>query len=364
MHPLEFGVRLGGGRSYPVIVGGGALARLPALLSGLAAARCAVISDSNVAPLHGETVAGILRRAGRATSLIPFPAGETHKTRATKEILEDAMLTQGFGPDSLVVAAGGGVTIDLAGYVAATYMRGVPWVAVPTSLLAMADAAIGGKTGVDVPSGKNLIGAYHQPIAVLADTSFLATLPAGERLEGLAEIVKAGIIADAGLFEAIERSASNPDGGTPDALLGLLVRSIAVKVRVVSEDERESDLRKILNYGHTVGHALERLTGYAISHGRAISIGMAAEARMSVALGLMGEGDAARIGRVLSALGLPTRLPEPIEPASVLEAARVDKKARAGRIEYSLPRAIGAMAKGETGHTRPVPDEIAARALA
>jgi 3-dehydroquinate synthase len=358
-------VRLGGGRSYPVVVGPGASSEAPDRVPAGAASRLIVVTDSNLEGTHAASVESLLRGRGLATSLVAFPAGEPSKTRATKERIEDAILSLGCGRDTTVLAVGGGVTGDLAGFVAATYMRGIPYLQLPTSLLAMADASIGGKTGVDHPSGKNLIGAIHQPVAVLADTAFLETLPEPEFRGGLAEIVKAGVIGDASLFAELEAAGPALSRCETEAIAGPLVRSIGVKISVVSSDEREEEIRKILNFGHTVGHALERLSGYALAHGEAISVGMVAEARMSRKLGLLRQEEVDRIARLLAAIGLPTRLPSGTTPREILDAAATDKKARRGRLEFVLPAALGEMARGEAGqHGMRIPDEVALEALA
>jgi 3-dehydroquinate synthase len=369
--PARFTVRPGGGRGCPVVVGAGAASEVPAHVARLDAARVVIITDSNVEGGPAREVGSALRAAGMEPLVLAFPAGEASKSRATKEALEDRMIGAGCGRDTAVVAVGGGVAGDLAGFVAATYMRGVPHVQVPTSLLAMADASIGGKTGVDHPSGKNLIGAFHQPSAVLADPSFLATLPPAEFRSGLAEIAKAAVVGDARLFEDLEAGASVLAGGGPAAAASIagagpagaasadpagapLARAVRVKVDVVSADERESDLRQVLNFGHTIGHALEAVSGYAVLHGEAVAAGMVVEAALAVRLGLMDAEALGRIRRLLGALGLPVRPPAEARPDAVLAAAGADKKARGGRIRFALPAGIGTMARGEEGYGFPV----------
>jgi 3-dehydroquinate synthase len=273
------------------------------------------------------------------------------------------MIASGLSRDSVVLSLGGGVTCDLAGFVAATYMRGIPIVHAPTSLLAMADASIGGKTGVDHPAGKNLIGAFHHPSAVLADTRFLATLPAREYRTGLAEMIKAGIVADAGLFDLMEARAGDLAARDPGLIEELLPRAMAVKVSIVEKDDGESGLRKILNFGHTLGHALELESGYSLTHGEAISIGMVVEAAMAVRLGLLPSEAADRIGRLLERAGLPVRLPPESVPSRVVQLAVTDKKSRRGRVEFVLPAGIGAVAMTGTGPSRWVPETIVSASL-
>lgn len=355
-------VMLAAGASYPVTVGPGAVEGLPAVLAPLAAARAVVVTDSNVEALHAARIADRIEKSGSAVDLVSFPAGEASKTRETKARIEDRLAELGCGRDTVLVAIGGGVTGDLAGFVAATYMRGLPWVQVPTSLLAMADASIGGKTGVDHPAGKNLIGAFHQPAAVLADTDLLATLPEVEHRSGLAEIVKSAVVGDAGLFGRMESSADalRPAGAD---VVDSLRRAVDVKAGVVSRDERESGERSTLNFGHTIGHALEKLSGYALSHGEAVAAGMVAEARIAVGLRLLAGQEASRIEALLKHLGLPTALPPGTGPGAVLEAAALDKKSRGGRPGMALPARIGGMAQEQGRWIWPVPADLALEVL-
>jgi 3-dehydroquinate synthase len=359
----EFGVNVSGRRGYQIVVGPGAVSRLAPMLADAGAVRVAIICDSNLQSLHGSRVADLLREAGFDFSTHAFPQGESSKTRQTKSNLEDELLASGHGMDSVVVSVGGGVTIDLAGFVAATYMRGIPVVHLPTSLLAMADAAIGGKTGVDHPMGKNLIGAFHPPLAVLADTTFLDSLPPVEIRQGLSEIVKAGVIRDAGHFEQIEREMDSLAAGDNDAVSRALMRSVKVKVDVVSKDEREGDLRKILNFGHTVGHAIEKLSGYRIRHGEAVAMGMVAEARMAIASGFFDKKSLHRLENLLAGLGLSVAIPSGLSAESILDASRSDKKARGGHVEYALPDQIGRMARTDAGYGIPVRDEFVLASL-
>lgn len=351
------------GGAYPVVLGRGASSELPTLLASTGVSRAVVITDSHLEALHAPAVARLAGEAVTSVDTLAFPAGEPSKTRATKEDLEDRMLRAGCGRDTAILALGGGVTGDLAGFTAATYMRGVPWIPLPTSLLAMADASVGGKTGVDHPMGKNLIGAFHPPIAVLADTSFLETLPDPEFISALAEVVKAGVVGDAGLFRTLERTAPELAACRREAVEGPLAAAVAVKIAVVSSDAREAGRRKTLNFGHTVGHALERWSGFSLSHGRAVSSGMAAEARMAAKLGLLDRREAGRIEALLERLGLSVRLPQGAKPAEILDSASTDKKALEGRLQMALPEAIGQMARPEGRWTVHVPEEVVLAAL-
>ena len=279
-----------------------------------------------------------------------MPAGEAAKTLAQAGRLYDAMLAMGLDRGSAVVALGGGVITDLGGFVAATYMRGLPWVAVATTLLAQVDASVGGKTAVDHPECKNLIGAFHQPEAVLADVAMLATLPEEDFRTGLAEVVKHAVIRDARLFALLELQADRILARDPEVLEQIVARNVRIKAEVVMADERESGLRRILNYGHTVGHAIESLAmqspgksgGPPMTHGRAVALGMIAEARIAERKGLVGRAVVERQRRLLERFGLPVSAAG-LDLERCLEIMRHDKKAEAGRLVFVLPESIGAV---------------------
>jgi len=249
---------------------------------------------------------------------------------------------------------GGGVVGDLAGFVAATFMRGIPVVQVPTTLLAMIDSSIGGKTGVDTPGGKNLVGAFHPPAGVLIYPQVLATLPLRELSAGLAEAIKHGVITDEVYFEEIARALPgllSTGGSKRDSMRSLIVHSIEIKSEVVSRDERESGLRKILNFGHTIGHAIEAVTGYSLLHGEALAIGMTLESAIAEKLGRAEPGTAERIRKILRLAGLPTSLPPGCDRDRLVQAMRMDKKVLSGELRFSLPARIGAMAGAASGWT-------------
>jgi 3-dehydroquinate synthase len=331
-------------------VGAGARADLPALLGRHApSARYAVVSDATVAPLYGEPLVAALAATGCAARLFTFPAGERHKSRATWEALSDAMLADRLGRDATVVAVGGGVTGDLAGFVAATFMRGIPHVQVPTSTVAMLDAAVGGKTGVDTPAGKNLVGAFHQPRLVVADTETLRTLPAAPFTEGLAEAVKHGVIADAAYLAELEAGASAILARDPAVLERVVARSVAIKAAVVADDPTETGRRAVLNFGHTVAHAIEAAAGFAVPHGVAVAVGMVTEARLGERLGCTARGTAARIGAAVERLGLPRTVPVGLATEQLIACMGGDKKVRAGTLRFALPAAIGQMVPGDAG---------------
>ncbi|HET7585778.1 MAG TPA: 3-dehydroquinate synthase [Gemmatimonadaceae bacterium] len=350
---------------YDVRIAPGALDQVAACAARCTSAhRYVIVSDDIVAPLYAQR----LRAAfGARAELVTIPSGEEHKTRETWGAVTDRLLALGAGRDSAIIALGGGVVGDLAGFVAATYMRGVPYVQVPTTLLAMVDAAIGGKTGVDTPAGKNLVGAFHRPAAVIIDPTTLATLPVHHRRNGAAEAIKHGVIADAEYFERVCTflpTLDTLDGREPE-LIALIARSVEIKAEVVREDEREQGggRRRILNFGHTLAHAIERETRYAIAHGQAVAIGMVIEARLGEALGVTERGTSERIAGAVRSAGLADALPAGLDPLAVVRATREDKKARAGRVEYALPARVGAMASGAGGWSVPVSDDDVLAAL-
>jgi shikimate kinase/3-dehydroquinate synthase len=296
-----------------------------------------VVTDEHLASLHGERLLAILRYAGFAPELIAVPAGEAYKNLKTIQKLWQAFLDHGLDRRSTVIALGGGVIGDMAGFAAATYMRGVNWVGVPTTLLSMVDASLGGKTGFDLPEGKNLIGSFYPPKLVLADPQLLQTLPEAELISGMAEVVKHGIISDPELFDLC---AQGLDCIKAD-LEQVVKRAMAVKVRVIEEDPYEKGFRAALNLGHTVGHAVELVSRFELRHGEAIAIGMVAEAKFAERIGVAKTGLGDEITAVLAALGLPVQIPTEMPREGILRAMRVDKKKNAASIRFALPVEIG-----------------------
>jgi 3-dehydroquinate synthase len=350
--------------TYRVTVEAGAIDRAGKITSRVAPAhRYAVITDSNVGPLHAARLRASYDDA--QTFLFTIPAGEAHKTRDTWVKLTDELLSTGFGRDSTIIALGGGVVGDLAGFVAATFMRGVPYIQVPTSLLAMIDASVGGKTGVDTAKGKNLVGAFHQPAAVIADISVLETLSRDHLRAGFAEAIKHGVIADAAYFEKTSRLAANLDALDVSGaeMLDVVARSIEIKANVVGQDEREGGIRKTLNFGHTLGHAIELCSNYEILHGAAVATGMVYEARLAELLGIAEPGTMARIRDAVGAAELPVARPATMPDDQVVRATHTDKKARSGRVEYALPLRVGAMHPADGRWSVPVSDDFATEAL-
>lgn len=313
--------------------------------------RFVIVTDSHLKAGYGRALRASLQRRGLPTDLIAFPAGEASKTRRMRDRVEDRLIALGAGRDTTLVALGGGVVSDLTGFVAATFNRGIPIVHVPTTLIGMVDAAIGGKTGVNHPAGKNFLGAFHQSAGVYIDVEYLKTLPARHFKSGLAEVVKCGVIADRRLFESLEGGCDRIDRREPEFLSRIIEACCRIKVRVVVKDPGDSNRRKILNFGHTVGHALETLSKYRMAHGEAVSIGMVAEARLAARAGLLSQRAPGRVEALLIRLGLPTTIPRNFRPGAILAVSRRDKKARRGRVILALPARIGAMANiaGEYG---------------
>jgi 3-dehydroquinate synthase len=329
-----------GDRSYPILIGE-SLLRQPDLVSPYLKARdILVVSNTTVAPLYLEPLAAALSGARVVETLLPD--GESHKTLTTVSRVLDVLVANRFGRDCLVVALGGGVVGDMAGFVAACYQRGVPYVQVPTTLLAQVDSSVGGKTGVNHPGGKNLIGAFHQPSAVLADTSTLASLPVRELRAGLAEVIKYGLICDAPFFDWLEAHMDELLAADPTALAHVIHRSCEIKAQIVGRDEREQGDRALLNLGHTFGHAVESATHYTQwLHGEAVGAGLLMAAAMSNELGLIDMAAVDRVRRLLQRVGLPVQIGE-VAPDVALEHMKIDKKVQGGRMRLVLLRAIGA----------------------
>ncbi|MFN0066831.1 MAG: 3-dehydroquinate synthase [Limisphaerales bacterium] len=333
-----------GARSYDIFIGPGLLAGLGARCRRLGFAdRCAMITDSQVGPRFADAAADSLRAAGFEPVTVTIPAGE--KSKRLREVARcyDALAAHRLERKSFVVALGGGVVGDLAGFVAATYLRGLAFVQVPTTLLAQVDSSVGGKVGVNLPAGKNLVGSFHQPRLVLCDLDTLRTLPEREFRAGLAEVIKYGIIADAALFRRLERNLDRLLARDPAALAATIARCCELKAEVVAEDETEAGRRAILNFGHTVGHAIEAVTAYGkFLHGEAISLGQVAAAWLSAQLAGLPEADVTRIRRLLERAGLPvTRRFSAPQRTRLLDAMRLDKKVSGGEALFVLAPRIG-----------------------
>ncbi|MBR0267588.1 MAG: 3-dehydroquinate synthase [Clostridia bacterium] len=311
--------------------------------------RFALITDSNVESLYAQPICRLLTEAGFSGEVFAFPAGEKSKTREMKAMLEDRMLQAGFRRDCFVLAVGGGVVSDLAGFLAGTYGRGVPFINYATSLLAAADASVGGKTAVDTPLATNLIGLFYQPKKVYIDIDCWSTLPGREIASGLAETIKHACLADADFFAYLEKHMEEIRAVSPDACEHIARRNCEIKYRVVMKDERESGLREVLNLGHTVGRAIETLSGYRLLHGEAVSIGLVAECALSVRLGLMTGEEASRVKALLSRAGLPVRIPEETDREALVRKLYTDKKVRNGCLRFVVQKGIGQIAEFRPG---------------
>ncbi len=338
-----------GPRTYSILIGTNLLPELgQRCVRFKFAKRCAVISDRNVAALYGKTAMRSLRLAGFDPVLITIPAGETAKNLETVHDCYDQLAAHRIERKSLVVALGGGVVGDLAGFVAATYLRGIPFVQAPTTLLAQVDSSVGGKVGVNLRAGKNLVGAFYQPRLVLCDLGALKTLPDREFRAGLAEVIKYGIIYDATLFKNLERDLPKILQQDSKILASIIARCCQIKAEVVAQDETESGLRAILNFGHTIGHAIEAISGYGkYLHGEAISIGQVAAARLSAPICALPESDVARIINLFSAAQLPTTIKlSPAEQKKLFKAMQLDKKVSGGEARFVLAKKIGKVVFG------------------
>jgi len=338
-----------GPRAYDIAIEPNSLDRIDAFVAAwrntASPGTAFVVTDTNLAPNHGETVRAALQRAGWNVASRSIPAGEPSKSFEVLTSMYDALVDLRADRKTVLLAVGGGVVGDAAGFAAATYNRGLPFVQVPTSLLAMVDSSVGGKVGINHPKGKNLIGAFHQPLGVLIDPTVLATLPDREYRGGLAEVVKYGVILDAEFFAFLEANVDAINRRDPAALAHVIARSCRLKADVVEQDEYETTgLRAALNYGHTFGHAFEALAGYgALTHGEAVAIGMVHASRLAECRGLIGPDATQRQIVLLTSLGLPTELPTELRFSSeqVLDRMRLDKKNAAGRLRFILPTRIG-----------------------
>ena len=327
------------GRPYTIHLGRGASGELGRLLGPLGRPRVAVVSSPVVWEGHRDRIVPGLEGLERTEVLVPD--GERHKTARTLQLVYDAFVGARLGRDSLVVAVGGGVLGDIAGFAAATYMRGVDWVPVPTTLLAMVDSAVGGKVGINHPRAKNMIGAFHQPRAVITDPLFLSTLPARQRQAGAYEVLKCGVIGDRALFDSMAAAPESLTGWSDDALDAAIGAACRLKADVVGKDEREGDLRRVLNLGHTLGHAFEAVTDYKrFLHGEAVGWGMIGAAAIARRRSLLSPDAFEAIASAVDGLGPRPTLAR-ISPERVLDAVARDKKAREGRVPFVLPTAIG-----------------------
>jgi len=347
------------GREYPLLIGSGILDTLGEQLREVGVrGTLALVQDSEVAEQYGRAALASLEQAGYRATPFVVPSGEGSKCLSQLGALYEGFAQAGLDRGSAVVALGGGVVGDLAGFAAASYLRGIDFVQAPTTLLAQVDASVGGKTGIDLPQGKNLVGAFHQPRLVLIDLDTLASLPDREYRAGLAEVIKYGVIADPEFFAYLESNREALESHQPETLAAVISRSCEIKAEVVGADERESGLRAILNYGHTVGHAVEAVAGYGTYlHGECVAVGMVAAGRLAHRLGLLDTEARERIERLIAAYGLPVQVREPLDMDALTAAMQLDKKTRDGVVRFVLAREIGRV------EVRPIPEEEARQAL-
>jgi 3-dehydroquinate synthase len=333
---IELGVN-----SYDIYVGSGLLPLAGLRLKELGfIGRAVIITDTNVKKHYAGIMEDGLTSAGYDVEILEIPPGEQNKTLKTAARLYDELSRINTERITPVLALGGGVTGDLAGFVAATYMRGVPYIQAPTTLLAMTDSSIGGKTAVDLGRLKNIIGAFYQPKLVVADINTLKTLPAAELANGMAEVIKHAAIMDKEFFVYLESNMDKVLALDADVMEYVIARNVRIKAGVVSKDEKETGLREILNYGHTVGHAVEVVSNFKLKHGQAVAIGMAAEAKISRRLGMLSAKDADRLGKLIIRAGLPARIPD-FDVKKIMQAMTHDKKVRHGRLNFALLKSLG-----------------------
>ncbi|MHB8148830.1 MAG: 3-dehydroquinate synthase [Desulfobulbia bacterium] len=336
-------IRVGlGDRAYDIMIENGILASIGADLKqrGIAK-RYVVVADSHVAGILGGRLMDSLAAAGISAELITFPRGEASKHLATVAELASRLAQLGVDRKDALIALGGGVTGDITGFLAAIYMRGIPFIQIPTTLLAQVDSSVGGKTGVDIPEGKNLVGAFYQPRCVYIDSSVLLSLPPAELLNGLAEVIKYGVIYDAGFFRFLAEQRQAILARDLPVLEEVIARCCEIKGAVVAADEREADLRRILNFGHTLGHAVEAASNFAMAHGLAVGLGMVAACRLAVGKGIFPRDQADAVCGLIADYGLPTEIPAEFSPQHIKGFLKTDKKTVGGRPFFVLPTEIG-----------------------
>lgn len=348
-----------GRRSYEILIGGGLLDGLGQRVASLGfSGRLALLSNHTVFGLYGKGATASLKEAGFDPVEIVIPDGEEHKGLLWIEIIMGELLKHGLDRGSVIVALGGGVVGDIAGFAAATYMRGISFVQVPTTLLAQVDSSVGGKTGVNHALGKNMIGAFWQPSLVLADLDTLRTLPERELRAGLSEVIKYGVIRDREFFDLLMQSSGDVLSLDPPALTRVVRRSCEIKAEVVGADEREAGMRAILNFGHTIGHAIETATGYTgLLHGEAVAIGMVHAARLAEKTGLMPAAESERVEEAVRLYGLPSAIPAGVSADVLIDAMSRDKKSVGGRVRFVLPEGIGSVRYGVEVE-RPLLEEV------
>ncbi len=331
-----------GERSYPILIQQGLLDDIGSRLhQNPFAKRYAIVADDHVAALFGERLLASLAKHDIQAEMITFARGEGSKNLATVAELSSTLARMGFDRKDGLLALGGGVTGDITGFVAACYMRSIPFAQIPTTLLAQVDSSVGGKTGVDIPEGKNLVGAFYQPKAVFIDSQILQQLPQNELLNGLAEVIKYGVIYDRDFFKFLEMSRKDILALDMQVLEGVIARCCKIKAAIVEADEKESDLRRILNFGHTIGHAVEAASEYKLAHGAAVAMGMVAVAELAVLKGILDPREKERIENLIHGFGLPVTIPQEYDRTRIQKYLLADKKTIGGKVFFVLPTKIG-----------------------
>ena len=350
--------------TYPILVEAGLL-QYPSvwLPYNLNFKKIVIITDNNIKKLYGDDLAKLLIKHGCNVLLLSFAPGEKSKNSLIKQKLEKKMFINQFDKNTLCLALGGGVVGDLTGFIAATYMRGIPYIQIPTSLLAMVDSSIGGKTGINTSDGKNLIGSFWQPKAVVVDLNCLKTLPQRHLVNGLIEIIKVFLIDDEKYFLYFQKNINKIKMGDEVVLNNLILRAIKIKARLVSQDEKENNQRKMLNFGHTIGHALEKISAYKMLHGEAVAFGILVESRISNLLGILNDEDYAGVVDMMFLLGFSFEKLRKINVNKVIQATQLDKKIKQGEVQYVLLKKIGQVHESKGAFVHPVVDDIVKQAL-
>lgn len=349
--------------SYPIYIDAGLISHPQAWLRKFEFSQIVIITDNNVKKLFLPTLVNKLKALGHTPLILSFPAGEKHKTQATKQMLEEKMLKNSLGRDTLCIALGGGVVGDLTGFVAATYLRGIPYIQIPTTLLAMVDSSVGGKTAIDTPQGKNLIGAFWQPKAVIADIDCIQTLSTEHLISGIIEALKMFLTNDAKNFSYLQKNMLHLLNYDSKTLKKIIQQAVTIKADVVAEDEKETNMRMILNFGHTIGHALEKITHYKMLHGYAVGYGILLESCISHTMGILEENSYLSILACLNSLGFSPKDLKKFDIKEIIQATRSDKKNKSGNTHYILLKKMGEIYTKNGAVAHPVADDIVTKAF-